>query len=135
MPAMQSICYCSSLRAAARKTTALYDDALAPIGLNIAQFALLRRIERRGPLSLTALAQICELDRSTVGRNVKVLERTGWVICAEADDLREASVRLSAAGADVLRRGAPLWRTAQERIEAILGAAGAKGLLSLSQSL
>ena len=132
---MQSLCYCANLRSAARKATALYDDALAPVGLTVAQFSLLRRIERRGPLSLTALAQICELDRSTVGRNVKVLEREGWVVGAAADDLREASVRLSAAGEDVLRKGAPLWRTAQERIEAVLGAEGAKGLLSLSRSL
>ena len=46
---MASVCYCSSLRAAARKTTALYDAALAPVGINVAQFGLLRRIERAQP--------------------------------------------------------------------------------------
>jgi len=132
---MQTICYCSSLRSAARKVTALYDEALAPAGLTVAQFALLRRIERKGPLSLTALAQLSDLDRSTVGRNVKVLEREGWAACAEAADLREAAVSVTAAGADALRRAAPLWRSAQERIEAILGAESAKGLLRLSRSL
>jgi DNA-binding MarR family transcriptional regulator len=132
---MRSLCYCASLRAAARKATALYDHALASVGLNIAQFSLLRRIERFGPLSLTALAQACELDRSTVGRNVRVLERQGWVTQGEAQDLREAVVRLSAAGVDVLRRGAPLWRAAQERVESILGAEGAHGLLALPESL
>jgi DNA-binding MarR family transcriptional regulator len=132
---MRSLCYCASLRAAARKATSLYDDGLASVGLNIAQFSLLRRIERCGPLSLTALAQTCELDRSTVGRNVRVLERKGWVTPAAAQDLREAAVRLSPEGAEVLRRGAPLWRAAQERIESVLGAEGARGLLELPERL
>ena len=92
---MKPVCYCSSLRAAARKTTALYDSALAPVGINVAQFALLRRIERAQPVSLTELGRLADLDRSTVGRNVKVLERLGLVRLASAEDQREAPVTLT----------------------------------------
>ena len=76
---MQTLCYCAALRAAARKTTALYDEALEPAGIGVAQFSLMRRIERAGTVSLTELGRRAELDRSTVGRNVRVLARMGLV--------------------------------------------------------
>ena len=101
------------LRAAWRKATALYDAELAPVGLNIAQYNLLRKIERAGAVSLTALGQLAELDRSTVGRNVRVLERLRFVRPVEAADQREAAVTLAPAGVEALRRAGPLWESAQ----------------------
>jgi len=132
---MKPVCYCSSLRAAARKTTALYDSALAPAGVNVAQFALLRRIDRAQPVSLTELGRLADLDRSTVGRNAKVLERLGLVRLAPAEDQREASVTLAPGGSRALRRAAPLWEDAQRRIETKLGPEGARTLRTLAQNL
>ena len=70
---MYTPCYCAAVRTAARKTTALY-DFLEPAGVTLAQYSLLRKIERAGTVSLTKLGRLAELDRSTVGRNVKALE-------------------------------------------------------------
>ncbi len=134
-PYMPSICYCASLRAAARKTTALYDAALAPVGMNIAQFALLRRIERAQPASLTELGRLAELDRSTVGRNVKVLERLGFVRTEESEDQREAAVALTTAGSKALAQAAPKWEDAQAYVEAALGADSAHLLRTLANRL
>jgi len=132
---MKSPCYCSTLRAAARKATALYDAALAPAGVNVAQYGLLRRIERRGSVSLTELGRLAELDRSTVGRNARVLERLGLVRLAAARDQREAAVSLTEKGAETLRLARPMWEDAQLRIEAALGAAGAETLRALAATL
>lgn len=132
---MGTICYCAALRTAARKTTALYDSALAPLGINLAQYSLMRRIERAGPVSLTELGRLAELDRSTVGRNVKVLERLGLVRLEAAEDHREAAVRLAPAGARTLLRAAPRWDEAQRRIEAALGDDGARTLRTLASRL
>ena len=134
-PIMRTICYCAAVRTAARKTTALYDAALKPVGVNLAQFSLMRRIERAGRVSLTELGRMAELDRSTVGRNVRVLERLGLVLVTRAKDQREAAVRLTPAGAAALQRAAPLWEEAQRRVEAALGAGGAEQLRALSLSL
>ena len=76
---MKIPCYCAALRVAARKTTALYDEELAAVGINLAQYSLLRQIERAGTVSLTELGRLAELDRSTVGRNVKALQGLGFV--------------------------------------------------------
>jgi DNA-binding MarR family transcriptional regulator len=123
---MAGECYCAALRKAARKVTSLYDAALEPTGINLAQFSLLRTIDRAAPVSLTELGRMTELDRSTVGRNVRLLQRMGLVRVAPGADQREAMVVLDEPGLDVLRRGAPLWDEAQRRIEARLGSAAAQ---------
>src|SRR3546814_14332812 len=76
---MMSPCHCSRLRSAARKVGSIYDEALAPLGVNIAQYSLMRTIARRQPVSFTELGHFAQLDRSTVRRNVPVLDRPGLV--------------------------------------------------------
>lgn len=127
-------CYCVSLRRASRKLTALYDDALAPAGVNVAQFSLLRKINRLGPLSLTALAELADLDRSTVGRNVRVLAEMGLMTLQAGEDQREAVVGLTAAGRRAVATGSPLWDSVQADIEARLGRRAAQ-LFDLLEAL
>ncbi len=131
---MARTCYCAVLRTAARKMTALYDEALKPVGIQLAQFSLLRSIERTEPVSLTELGRRTELDRSTVGRNVRLLQRMGLVRIAPGADQREATVRLEEAGRAVLQEGAPLWDRAQRTVEAKLGAKAAVQLRDLLES-
>lgn len=118
---MNADCYCVLLRKASRRMTALYDEALAPVGVNLAQFSLMRNISWQQPVSLTDLARVVELDRSTVGRNVKVLARMGLTAAGVQDDGREATVVLTKKGRQVLNQGAPLWDAAQARIEGAMG--------------
>jgi DNA-binding MarR family transcriptional regulator len=132
---METTCYCVAVRTAARRTTALYDALLEPAGVTLAQFSLLRKVERAGTVSLTKLGQMAELDRSTVGRNVKALEELRLVRTASTTDQREAAVRLTSAGKDALRRAAPLWEEAQRRVEAALGSSGAEQLQTLARHL
>jgi DNA-binding MarR family transcriptional regulator len=120
------------LRAASRKATALYDEALAPVDLNIAQFSLLRKIERAGTVFLTALGRLAELDRSTVGRNIKswnVCDLSDWPTCA---DRRKVMVTLAPSGVEALRRAGPLWEAAQCRVEDGLGVERARRLRALA---
>ena len=132
---MSSPCICILLRQAARKSSAIYDEALAPLGINIAQFSLLRKISRAGSISLTELAHKAELDRSTMGRNAKVLQRMGLIEPAASEDHRETSVTLTDEGRDIVERGAPLWDKAQDEIEARLGDDGVEQLQSLLRAI
>ncbi len=114
-------CHCILLRRASRKVSSYYDEALSPLGVNIGQFSLLRNIRSMQPVSLTDLALRVELDRSTVGRNTKVLERMGLVATGLGEDQREAQLSLSEAGHALLTEGAPLWDSVQANIEERLG--------------
>lgn len=128
-------CHCIMLRKASRKLSSYYDEALAPLGVNIGQFSLLRNVNRMAPVSLTDLAVAVELDRSTVGRNTKVLERMGLVTFGHGEDHREAMVELTDEGRALLKQGAPLWDGVQEAIEARLGAGDAAKLHDLLAAL
>lgn len=131
-----SRCYCSLLRAATRRIGSVYDDALAPLGVNVAQYSLLRLIERLQPISFTELGRVAELDRSTVGRNVRVLERIGLVETGRGeDDQREAVVRLVALGCQVLEQAAPLWDECQREIETRLGPVKVKALREILNAI
>ncbi|HET6763637.1 MAG TPA: MarR family transcriptional regulator [Longimicrobiaceae bacterium] len=133
---MNSLCYCTSLRAAARRVTAIYDDALAPVEVNVAQFALLRRLASAGPLSVKDLAAALELERSTVTRNVRVLAKLRLLeLGGSEEDRRMAVIRLTDEGRRTLLRGEPLWESAQRRIESVLGSEDAAGLRATLQAL
>ncbi|ACK52064.1 transcriptional regulator, MarR family [Methylocella silvestris BL2] len=132
---MASECYCTSLRRATRKVAALYDAALEPVGVNIAQFALLRSVARSEPVDLTELARRTELDRSTIGRNVRVLERMGLLQLGRGEDQREASVSITEHGRRVLEDGAPLWGGVQRMLEDRIGDGAARELRSVLNNL
>lgn len=124
-----SHCYATALRNAARKVSALYGEALRPIGVTSAQFNLLRAIDAAGGVSMTTLAVILKLDRSTIGRNVHLLHRKELVTLSASRDNREEVVGINAKGRVALEAGATLWSEGQSRIENLLGKDVAAALL------
>jgi DNA-binding MarR family transcriptional regulator len=114
-------CLCTSLRQAALAVTQIYDEALEPSGLKITMFRLLRRISDAGEPTISELARIVDLDRSTLGRNLKVLERLGYVQLAGGQDERSKIVVLTARGKTRFEKGLPLWEKAQRSMQARLG--------------
>jgi DNA-binding MarR family transcriptional regulator len=107
-------CACTTLRRAARAVTAAYDAALAPSGLRITQFSILRRLARLGPLPVTRLAAEAALDRSTMGRNLNPLERRGLVRIEVGNvDQREHVAHLTAAGEAAIEAARRLQRVCQ----------------------
>ncbi len=117
-----ALCHCHALRQAARRATALYDTALAPFGLRISQYGILVRLRRLGPLSLQHLAAELVLDRTTMGRNLRPLERDGLIISqADPADKRIRLLVLTQAGLDLMHRARPAWTDAQTAYEAQVG--------------
>lgn len=117
---MPTPCACTNLRRAARAVSGFYDTMLAPTGVGVAQLSLLRSIARLDQCSITALASATGLDRSTLGRNLRVLERAGLVALGSAGDARMRGVTLTDEARDRLAQAEPLWQGAQARIRATL---------------
>ncbi|MDQ0271411.1 MarR family winged helix-turn-helix transcriptional regulator [Cytobacillus purgationiresistens] len=133
---MNQACYCIPFRTAARKVSALYNQALEPVGVNIAQFSMLRKIRKAKEISITELGKVCELDRSTAGRNVRVLEKMGLVQFIKGEDHRETTVSLSENGHQTLEDGELLWEKSQVEVENKLGGPEkAQDFLELLKSL
>jgi DNA-binding MarR family transcriptional regulator len=115
-------CVCANARRAALALTARYDAALAPHGLKVTQFSLLHAVARRDAPNLSVLAAATGLDRSTLGRNLRVLERLGVVALSPGDDQRDRVVGLTAPGRARLREATRTWRRVQDELGAALGA-------------
>ena len=132
---MNNRCYCVALRKASRRVSSLYDEALAEYGITVAQFSLMRRLQSGQPLSVSELAERLELDRSTVGRNVKLLVNKGLVGQKAGSDQREAELSLSETGATLLTESEGSWKQVQVNIEAKLGTHGTQQLIALLNTL
>jgi DNA-binding MarR family transcriptional regulator len=106
---------------ATRKLTRSYDKALKPAGLKITQFTLLIAVEEGSAKSLTALADMLALERSSLVRNVKLLEDEGLIESAPSGEGRSLGLKLTKAGRKKLTQALPLWREAQTHVETALG--------------
>lgn len=113
-------CHCTQSRRVARRLTDLYDAELAPSGLKVTQFSLLRMVARLGEPTITALAEATGLDRSTLGRNLKVLAQMDLVTLGSGRDERTRLVSLSAVGRASIGAAEPLWRQAQMKAASLL---------------
>lgn len=114
-------CACGRLRRATRALTQLYDDAMAPAGLRITQFSLLRTLARLGSLRITALAEATLLDRTALSRNLDPLVAHGWVEIAPGRDARTREVALTRRGIAAIRAAEPHWKRAQAQVSKTLG--------------
>src|SRR5262245_42005937 len=120
-------CAAAALRRADRMVTQFYARDLASSGLEPTQFTLLTACEVAGDASITALADTLVMDRTTLARNLKPLEREGLVRVVVGDeqggrsDRRVRVVQLTEQGREALRQALPLWEEAQARVVGGLG--------------
>lgn len=117
-------CHCLALRRATRAITNLYDAALAPTGLTVAQFAVLNGLRTLGSVGISTAAQAMQLDRTTLARNLGPLERGAMIrIGASETDGRRRLIELTDRGRQAIRHALPAWQSAQTAIETRFGGA------------
>jgi DNA-binding MarR family transcriptional regulator len=119
LEAIGKACFALHARMTARILSRSYDAALRPLGLKVPQFGILGAIGHGAAVSETALADSLGLERTTLVRNLKVLAHKGWVVPVPGDG-RGLRHRLTASGEAVLEAAIPLWRKAQDDLEAQL---------------
>ena len=117
-----SACTCFAVRRAARHVTQAYDRWLAPTGLRTTQFSLLNRLARGGPRSIQRLAAEMGMDRTTLGRNLRPLEREGYVsIAVDPEDRRGRALQITPAGEAKRQEAKRYWAEAQAKFEQAYG--------------
>jgi DNA-binding MarR family transcriptional regulator len=114
-------CACNKLRRSARVLTALYDEEMAGSGFTVAQFSLLRTLQRAGPCSLSAFAEATGHDRTTLNRTLRPLEQAGYVTSCAGEDQRARIVRITEKAREAMRAAHPSWLEAQAKVDAALG--------------
>ncbi|BDA73006.1 MarR family transcriptional regulator [Rivularia sp. IAM M-261] len=123
-------CTCFSLRKAARVVTQLFDEQMASSGLLVTQFSILGVIATMKESTMNQLAQYLVMDRTTLTRNLKPLEREGLIQINPGKDKRTRLISLTPEGIEALQKALPLWEQAQSLMISQLGKERWKSLMS-----
>ena len=128
----KSDCYCTNLRRSANGISEFYDKVLKEAGLTASQYYLLINLSRLGAANITHWAEHVGLDRSTMVRNIKLLQSRDFIEMVEGHGKTFA---LSPNGEIVLSRAIPLWQEAQREIETLLGSDDIEILFRISEKI
>ena len=125
-------CFCLASRQAARRITRLYDSRMQPSGIRATQFTILSQLMLRGEMPIGKLASILGMERTTLTRNLTLLEQQKWISSKAGDDPRSRMIAITAQGRGMVRRGFPYWSKAQVQVGKMLGADGQAALKILA---
>jgi DNA-binding MarR family transcriptional regulator len=112
-------CACAALRQASRLVTQIYEEELRE-HLAVPQFTLLSVLHALPGCNQATLACQFDFDKTTLSRNLKLLEKNGWIEHTTSDDQRERGYRLTRAGSKLLAAAKPGWKRAQSRLRAAM---------------
>jgi DNA-binding MarR family transcriptional regulator len=119
---VRAMCACNQLRRATRGITQLYEAEMAASGVKVTQLPILVGLRSEGDLSVTRLAGALSLDRTTLTRNLGVLEKRGLISMTEdLDDARVRMVSLTSEGERVLSGALARWEGVQDVVEERFG--------------
>lgn len=125
-------CFCLASRQAARKITRLFDGYMQKSGIRATQFTILSQLMLRGEMPIGKLADILGMERTTLTRNLTLLEQRKWISIRAGDDPRSRMIGITAQGRGIVRRGFPYWVEAQAQVGKLLGADGQGALKILA---
>jgi len=126
-------CLCLAARRASRTITREFDQALRAHDLRATQFTLLAALNIAGPLAIGALADLLAADRTTMTRNLALVEKRGLAtVRADETDARSRVATITPEGEALLQEAMPTWRKVQTELTDALGESAAEGLRRLA---
>jgi len=114
-------CTWFNVRRASRAITQHFDHVLHDTGLRITQLSILYMLRESGPSKLTYIADQLVVDRTTLTRNIKPLEKMGLLRCANGKDKRTRILTLTKNGTRKIEQALPLWKKANSLFISNLG--------------
>lgn len=122
-------CLCLHVQRAARALARRFDEALRPLNLTHGQFSLLMSLNRPKPASMTSVATLLAMDRTTLTANLKPLERRRLLkVTVDKADKRSRRLALTPTGRALLAAAAPIWKREHAAAERLLAQPGPDAL-------
>jgi DNA-binding MarR family transcriptional regulator len=117
---MARLCLSANLRRTERLVTRHYDSWLAGAGVTAVQLPMLAIISSADEPTFRVLTEQTGLERSTLSRNLALLQRIGYVELGPSSGPKPGLISLTAKGRDALRRAHVQWNRAHgELMEAL----------------
>jgi DNA-binding MarR family transcriptional regulator len=128
-------CLCLASRRASRTITRAFERQLRPWGIKATQFSMLTLLIGHGQMTIGELADSLGLERTTLTRNLSVVEENGWVKIDVGDaDGRSRVVSATAKGRKAVTAAMPAWHQAQAAAKAAIGQPGVDALHAVSRA-
>ncbi|MCG5477363.1 MAG: MarR family transcriptional regulator [Sinorhizobium fredii] len=122
---VRDTCLCLHVQRAARALARRFDEALRPLDITNGQFSLMMSLNRPEPPSMSAVASLLAMDRTTLTAALKPLERRGLLeTFSDPQDRRLRRLRLTEVGERLLADAVPIWKRTHAAVDAQLGEAG-----------
>lgn len=121
---MADECPALRVRQASRVLAKLYDDSLVPFGLHSSQLPVLAAAALFGAsgATMSKLAQAVLMDRTTLTRSIRPLERAGLLRLARSpEDARTKIVVITRSGERMIEAVFPVWECVLDQIKKSLG--------------
>lgn len=114
-------CVCFNLRRVSRAVTQFYDAELRRHGIRPTQTPILTALAAKPSWSMEDLSAVLGMERTTLVRNLRPLQREKWVAVAGGGRGSKVALSITARGRQELEKFAPAWRSAQRAIVQTLG--------------
>lgn len=114
-------CTSFKVRQLSRRLSQHYDAEVSQSGLKTTQYSLLSHLARLGPTRPVDLAAELKMTASTLSRNLQPLIVAGWITQGAGADARSRLVQLTEEGEIKRHEALAHWKTAQQKLNALLG--------------
>src|SRR5689334_8021306 len=120
MSAMEN-CVCFNLRWVARRVTQFFDAEMRRHGIRPTQGSILASLQARDSWTMAELSDWLGMDRTTLVRNLRPLQRDGFVTVAGGGRGRLVELSITAKGRKQIEKLTPAWKSAQRAVVETLG--------------
>ena len=98
-----------------------FDEIMQSCELRATQFTILAVVSHLDAITISDLAEYLIMDRTTLTRNLRPLEKRGFIKTVPGSDRRTRLISLTQKGHKKLQQAMPLWEKAQESVLDYLG--------------
>ena len=117
---VRDTCLCLHAQRAARALARRFDNALRPVGLTNGQFSMLMSLNRPQPATMSSVASVLDMDRTTLTAALKPLQRRGLIdVLVDPKDARSRLLKLTEEGLLLLQRALPIWTASNSWVRSI----------------
>jgi DNA-binding MarR family transcriptional regulator len=114
-------CVCFNLRWVTRAVTQFYDAEMRRHGIRPTQGTLLTALKARDSWNMADLSDWLGLERTTLVRNLRPLQRDGFVEIGGGGRGNRVELTITAKGRKQIEKLTPAWKSAQSAVVKTLG--------------
>ena len=114
-------CTCFNVRRVSRVITQFFDAEVRRHGMRPTQTPILGALQAKSGWEMAELSDWLGMDRTTLLRNLRPLQRDGLVRAKGGGRGGHVALEITEKGRAALAKTLPAWRSAQDKVVAILG--------------